>query len=235
MDITSGISKEVGQIIKKLRSIADSKNVEGMARFGIKSENALILGVSIYGIRDIAKGIPKDHKLARRLWDSGIHEARHLAAIIDEPAKVTEKQMETWITDFDSWDLCDQVCANLFDKTQFAYKKAFEWSARKEEFVKRAGFVLMATLSVRDKKAMDETFEKFFPIIMREAYDDRNFVRKAVNWALRQIGKRNIRLNQKAIKVGEEIKKLDSKTARWIASDALRELQSEKTQKRLRK
>lgn len=235
MDITSGISKEVGQIIKKLRSIADSKNVEGMARFGIKSENALILGVSIYGIRDIAKGIPKDHKLARRLWDSGIHEARHLAAIIDEPAKVTEKQMETWITDFDSWDLCDQVCANLFDKTQFAYKKAFEWSARKEEFVKRAGFVLMATLSVHDKKAMDETFEKFFPIIMREAYDDRNFVRKAVNWALRQIGKRNIRLNQKAIKVGEEIKKLDSKTARWIASDALRELQSEKTQKRLRK
>ena len=235
MGTISGNLMTVTQITEKLKSMASPENMEGMARFGIKSENAQVLGISIYDIRNVAKGIQKDHKLAQLLWDSRIHEARHLAAFVDEPAKVTEKQMETWAEDFDSWDLCDQVCANLFDKTPFAYKKAFEWSERKEEFIKRAGFVLMAALSVHDKKASDEEFEKFFPVIKREADDNRNFVRKAVNWALRQIGKRNIRLNQKAIKIAKEIKKLDSRSAKWIASDALRELQNEKIQKRLRK
>ena len=142
--------------------------------------------------------------------------------------------METWVKDFDSWDICDQVCSNLFDKTPFAYRKVIEWSNREEEFVKRAGFVLMATLSVHDKKADDKKFEQFFPIIKREANDNRNFVKKAVNWALRQIGKRNISLNKKAIKTAKEIQKMDSKSAKWIASDAIRELTNEKIQKRLK-
>ena len=141
--------------------------------------------------------------------------------------------MERWVKDFDSWDICDQLCGNLFDKTPFAYKKTFEWSKRKEEFVKRAGFVLMASLSVHDKKAGDGKFEQFMPIIKKHSIDDRNYVKKAVNWALRNIGKRNISLNEKAIKTAEEIKKFDSKSARWIANDAIRELTSDKVKKRL--
>jgi len=218
------------EILKKLKSMENRKNKEGMARFGIKTDKAY--GISLYELRPLAKKIGKDHKLAQKLWASEIHEARLLAAFIDEPDKVTKKQMEKWVKDFDSWDICDQTCAYLFDKTPYAYKKAIEWSRRNEEFVKRAGFVLMAALSVHDKKAKDKQFEKFFPIIVRESTDERNFVKKAVNWALRQIGKRNKALNKKAITVSREIKKKDSKAARWIASDALRELTSEKLQKR---
>lgn len=203
-----------------------------MARYGINPENSY--GISIYVLRKIAQEIPKDHSLALKLWDSGIREARILACYIEEPKMVTQRQMEKWVRDFNSWDVCDQVCSSLFDQTQFAYQKAFEWSARKDEFVKRAGFTMMAALSVHDKKAKDSAFKKFFPVIKLEATDDRNYVKKAVNWALRNIGKRNLNLNRAAIKTAEEIKKIDSKAARWIASDALRELTSEKIQKRLR-
>ncbi|MCL5433226.1 MAG: DNA alkylation repair protein [Patescibacteria group bacterium] len=226
-------------IIEKLKSLANPKNVEGMARFGINSKGTL--GVSIPQIRNIAKGILNNqknsrerHKLALELWESGIHEAKLLAGFIDDPKLVTEKQINEWIKDFDSWDVCDQVVSNLFDKTPFAWKKAFEYSKSKKEFVKRTGFVLMAALSVHDKKAKDEDFLKFFPVIKREATDERNFVKKAVNWALRQIGKRNIRLSKEAIKTAEEIKKIDSKSARWITSNALSELKSPQVQKRLR-
>jgi len=208
------------------------KAVEGMARFGINPENAY--GVSVPNLRMMAKEIGRNHVLAQQLWSSGIHEARILASMIDVPEKVTEKQMETWVKDFASWDVCDQCCSNLFDKTEFAYQKAVEWSKRNEEFVKRAGFVLMATLSVHDKKANDTEFLKFLPIIERESVDDRNFVKKAVNWALRQIGKRNVDLHKKAIKAAREIQRLDSKSAQWIAADALRELTSPAIQKRLR-
>ncbi len=218
-------------ILKKLKSQANPKNVKGMVRFGINSRNTY--GVSIPVLRKTAKEIGKDHQLALQLWDSGIHETRILASMIDVPEKVTEKQMEKWVKDFDSWDVCDQVCSNLFDKTRFAYQKAFEWSKRKEEFVKRAGFVLMATLSVHDKEAKDKKFEQFFPIIKREAHDERNFVKKAVNWALRQIGKRNLALNRKAVAVTKEIQRMDSKSAKWIAGDAIRELAGEDVKKRL--
>ena len=221
------------QVLKELKSQANPKNVEGMARFGINPENTL--GISVYVIRDMAKNIGKDHKLALKLWKSKIHEARMLAGFIAEPGKTGEALMEKWVKDFDSWDICDQVCSNLFDGTPLAYKKAFEWSRRKEEFVKRAGFVLMAALSVHDKKADDKKFETFLQVIKRESKDERNFVRKAVNLALRQIGKRNKKLNKKAIKTAKEIKKIDSKAARWIASDTLRELRSEAVQKRLKK
>lgn len=219
-------------ILKKLKSHANPKNIEGMARFGINPKNTY--GVSIPVLRKTAKEIGKNHQLAQELWASGIHEARILASMIDVPEKVTEKQMEKWIKDFDSWDVCDQVISNLFDKTEFAYPKAFEWSKRKEEFVKRAGFVMMATLSVHDKEAKDKKFEQFFPIIKREAHDERNFIKKAVNWALRQIGKRNLALNKKAIAIAKEIQRMDSKSTRWIAHDALRELTGEAVQKRLK-
>ncbi len=188
-------------ILKRLKSLSNPKAVEGMARFGINPKHTY--GVSIPKLRALAKEIGKNHLLARQLRSSRIHEARILAGMIDEPARVTEAQMERWVKDFDSWDVCDQVCSNLFDRTPFAYKKAVEWSARDEEFVKRAGFVLMAALSVHDKKAHDDDFVKFLPIIKREAIDDRNFVKKAANWALRQIGKRNKRLNAAAIKTAK--------------------------------
>jgi 3-methyladenine DNA glycosylase AlkD len=219
------------QVLKELRSIADPKNVDGMARFGINPEGTL--GISIYDLRPMAKRIGKDHEFAAQLWSTGIHEARLLAGFIDDPEKVTGRQMEAWAADFDSWDVVDQVCSSLFDQTKFAYPKAVEWSEREEEFVKRSGFVLMAALSVHDKDASDKEFEKFLPIIKREATDERNFVKKAVNWALRQIGKRNLALNKKAIKAAEEISKMDSKSARWIAADALRELRGDKVQSRL--
>ncbi len=219
-------------ILKRLRSLADPANVEGMARFGISRKNTL--GVSMPQLRSMAKKLGKDHRLALRLWDSGIHEARILASIVDDPSQVTEKQMERWVRAFDSWDVCDQACMNLLDKTPDAHKKAVEWSRRKEEFVKRAGFALMAALAVHDKKACDRDFTRFLPLIKRGSTDDRNFVRKAVNWALRQIGKRNLHLNAEAIKTAKTVYALDSASARWIASDAIRELSSPAVQKRLR-
>ena len=219
------------QIIKKLKSLSNHKNVQGMARFGINSKNTL--GISIYNLRPLAKEIGKNHKLALELWGSGIHEARILAGYIDEPEKVTEKQMGKWVRDFDSWDVCDQVCSSLFDQTPFVWKKLKEFTKRKEEFVKRTGFTLMACLAVHDKKAQDKDFIKLLPIIKREATDERNFVRKAVNWALRQIGKRNKNLNKEAIKLAQEILRIENKTAKWIASDTVRELTSLSIQKRL--
>lgn len=214
------------EVLQELRSKRNVESIKGMAKFGINTAKAY--GVSIPDLRKLAKGIGKNHDLALKLWSSEIHEARLLAGFIDEPDKVTEKQLEAWVKDFDSWDICDQVCSNLFDQTIFAYSKAFEWSKRQEEFVKRAGFVMMAALSVHDKRAKDKDFEEFLPVIKREAGDDRNYVKKAVNWALRQIGKRDARLNRSAIDTAHEIERMDSSAAKWIASDALRELAKKK-------
>ncbi len=193
-----------------------------MVRFGISADNTL--GVSVPILREMAKTIGKDHALALELWESGIHEARLLAGFIGEPEKTTKNQMNAWVADFDSWDICDQICSNLFDKTEFAYEMAFKWTADKREYVRRAGFVMMAALSVHDKKIDDKTFLKFFPLIEKYSTDERNFVRKAVNWALRQIGKRSLMLNRQAVIIGKKLEKLDSRSARWIAKDALREL-----------
>ncbi len=223
----------IEKYLNQLKSLADPESSAGMARFGINPENTM--GVSIPTLRKMAKDIGKNHALAQEFWSSGIHEARILAGMVDDPVEVTGEQMERWAADFDSWDVCDQVCSNLFDKTRFAYQKAHEWSGRKEEFVSRAGFVLMAALSVHDKKAGDEKFLEFLPLITKGALDERNFVKKAVNWALRQIGKRNLDLNKAAILTANDIRKIDSKAAKWIASDARRELTDEMIQKRLRK
>ena len=218
------------EVMSHLRSLANPEAVAGMARFGINPDHTL--GISIPNLRKLAKIIGKDHSLAQELWASGVHEARILASMVDDPAKVTQEQMERWAAEFDSWDVCDQCCSNLFDKCTLAYQEAVEWSGREQEFVKRAGFALMACLAVHDKKAADEKFLAFLPTIKREAVDPRNYVRKAVNWALRQIGKRNAGLNRAAIEAAQEILALDSKAARWIASDALRELSKERIQKR---
>lgn len=219
------------EVVERLRSLGDPKAVEGAARFGIHVSD--ILGVSAPNLRTLAREIGKDHRLAGRLWRTGIHDARGLAALVDDPAKVTQRQMEQWARDFNSWAVCDAACCCLFDKTPYAWDKAVEWTGREPEYVKRAGFVLMAALAVHDKKAPDERFEAFLLYLVKHATDERNFVKKAVNWALRQIGKRNRRLNGLAVWTAKVIREIDSKSARWIASDALRELTSEAVQMRL--
>ncbi len=220
-------------VIKKLQSLSNPENIKGMARFGISPDKAF--GISKPELRALAKEIGKDHRLALQLWETGYLEARIIASLIDEPEKVTESQMDKWVKDFDSWDVCDQCCINLFDKTPFVLKKIKKWSRAKEEYVKRAAFSLLAVIAVHDKKAADPVFIKFFPIIKRESTDKRNFVKKAANWALRQIGKRNIVLNKEAIKLAKEIQKIDDKTAKWIASDALKELESKNVNVRKKK
>ena len=220
-------------ILKKLKALSNLKAVEGMVRFGINPENTY--GVSVPNLRKMAKEIGKDHSLAQQLWASGIHEVRILASMIDDSNQVTKRQMDEWIKDFDSWDVCDQCCMNLFDKTPMAWEKAVEWTKREKEFEKRAGFTLMACLAWHDKESPDKKFLVFLLAIKRKADDDRNYVKKAVNWALRNIGKRNLSLNKKAIETAKEIQKMDSRSAKWIASDAIRELTSEAVQKRLQK
>lgn len=238
------------ETIKKLKLLKNQKNIDGMARFGINPKYAL--GINIPVLRELAKDIKhtlqgptlqsmeKKHNLAHKLWNSKIHEARILAGMIDVPEMVTEKQMDTWIKDFNSWDLCDQTCMNLFWQHPSAYKKATKWANLSPtakalgEYQKRTGFSLMAVLAWHDKKASEKKFTEFFPLIKREAIDERNYVKKAVNWSLRNIGKRNKNLNIEATKLAKEIDKIDNKTAHWIAKDALRELTSEKIQVRLK-
>ena len=223
----------VDEVMEKLKSRAKKDQLEGMARFAIVGDQRL--GVSVPDMRKIAKDIGKDHQLALDLWETGVPEGMIVAGMIAEPEKLTEQQMENWVVDINSWDICDQVCMNLFERTPLAEKKIFEWSLREEEFVKRASYALIACLAWHDKEASDEAFTQYFPVIVVGATDERNFVKKAVNWALRNIGKRNQALNKEAIEVAKEIQGIDSKSARWIASNAIRELESEKAQERLRK
>jgi 3-methyladenine DNA glycosylase AlkD len=219
-------------IVAELRALGDPAAREGQARFGIQTRRAF--GISIPSLRAIAKREGRDHDLALELWRTGIHEARLLAGFVDEPSAVTEGQMEAWAAEFDSWDLVDQCCAGLFDRTPWAYGKAEEWARRDEEFVKRAAFALMAALAVHDKEAPDQRFLHFLGLIEREAGDPRNFVKKAVNWALRGIGKRNLALNEAAVKAALRIQEQAKGSARWVASDALRELRNERVMARIR-
>ncbi|MFX1352000.1 MAG: DNA alkylation repair protein [Promethearchaeota archaeon] len=223
----------VEEVLKKLKAKARPDQLEGMARYGMVAEKRL--GVSVPDMRKIAKEVGKDHNLALELWKTGVAEGRIVAAMIDEPEKVTEDQMEDWVKDINSWDICDQVCMNLFEKTSLVWRKILDWSEREEEFVKRTAFALIACLAWHDKKAQDERFIALFPVIKQGSTDDRNFVKKAVNWALRNIGKRNLSLNTAAIRTAKEIQQIDSKAARWIASDAINELEGEAVQRRLRK
>jgi 3-methyladenine DNA glycosylase AlkD len=222
---------EYREVIDRLKTLSDPDRLAGMATAGIKVNKAL--GVSIPDLRKLAKEIGRDHRLALQLWRNPTHEVKILATMIDDPRQVTEEQMESWAADFHSWDLCDQCCNNLFCRTRFAWTKAEQWADRPEELVRRAGFVLMATLAVHDTNAADRDFIKFFGRIRDAATDERNFVKKAVNWALRQIGKRNHSLNQKAIGAAELLSRVDHPAARWISAAALQELTSDKVRARL--
>jgi 3-methyladenine DNA glycosylase AlkD len=226
-----GTTERTRAVIRRLNAMADRARLVGMERYGINTRKAL--GITVTELRGLARELDRDHDLAIGLWDSEIHEARILASMLDDPTEVTEAQMEAWAYDLDSWDVCDQVCANLFDRTRFAFRKAVQWSARDDEFVKRAGFALMACAAVHRKDVADAQFETFLPIIRAEATDDRNYVRKAVSWALRQIGKRSPELNRRAIDTAKQIQRIDARSARWIAGDALRELESRTVRERL--
>jgi 3-methyladenine DNA glycosylase AlkD len=236
--------RRVTDILAELQSMGSEKARTGMARYGIIVENAF--GVSVPELRSMAKRLGTDHPLALALWATGNHEARLVACFIDDPVLVSEPQVEAWARDFDSWDICDQATTSLFDQTKQAWSKAVEWPGRDEEWVRRAGFALMAGLAVHDKAATDRAFMRLLPVIERAASDERNFVKKAVNWALRNIGKRNQVLNAAAIACAERIRTNANKrtkgahagdpgvrSARWVAADALRELTSQKVQARL--
>ena len=242
---SAAVDTRVPQILSELRSLGSERNRAGMARYGINVAQAF--GVSVYELRRIAKRLGTDHSLALALWATGNHEARLLACFVDDPARVTERQLEAWVRGFDSWDLCDQATTSLFDQAPLAWPKAVEWAGRDDEWVKRAGFTLMAGLAVHDQAAPDQAFLRLLPIIERGAFDERNFVRKGVNWALRNIGKRNRTLHAAAVACAERLRARANaeaggerggtpsvRAARWVAADALRELTSEKTIARLR-
>lgn len=212
-------------VLSLLKKHGSRSAIGQMKHFGIESPKAF--GVNAPTLRKLAKQIGTDHRLALSLWKTGYHEARVLASFIADPEKVTERLMEEWVNDFDSWAVCDACCGELFDYTPFAIDKALEWSKRKKEYVKRAGFVMMAELAVHRKELDDSLFSSFFPVIERESTDGRNFVKKAVNWALRQIGKRNPSLNKQAMKVAMKLSGQNDSTSRWIGTDAIKDLQSE--------
>jgi 3-methyladenine DNA glycosylase AlkD len=219
--------------LRALKGLADPKVRAKMAYFGVRVPKAH--GISSPVLHQFAKQIGKDHRFARQLWTTGIHEARILATLIGESDQVTAAEMDRWVRDFDSWDVVDAACCYLYAHAKPAWNKTAAWSRRRKEFIKRASFSLIAYLSYKDKAAPDARFVRFLRVIEREAHDERNFVKKAVNWALRNIGKRNRRLNKEAIRAGERIRRQGSRSARWIAADALRELKSEAVQSRLQR
>lgn len=224
--------KTIDDVLNELNRVSTPSAKITQAYFGIAGIKNL--GLAMPQMRTIAKKIGWNHDLALQLWKTGIHEARHVAIFIADPKQVTVKLMETWIKDFNSWDIVDNCCGTLFDKTPIAFEKAMEWTKRKKEFEKRAGFAMMATLTMHDKKAEDKKFVQFFPFIISESGDERNFVKKAVNWALRQIGKRNERLCRQAIQTAKEIAKKGDPVSKWIASDALHELEKYKREGKIK-
>ena len=223
----------IPQILTELKKNSDTKNIEQMARFGIFPKKTF--GVKMPILRKLAKKIGKNHDLAQDLWKKGFRETQILASIIDEPEKVTLKQIKNWISDFDYWEICDQCVMNLFEKIPFIWDECINFANDEREFFRRTGFVIMARLAVSDKKASDKKFIAFFPLIKKFSTDERNMVKKAVNWALRQIGKRNLALHKEALKIAQEISQINNKTAKWISSDAIRELKNEKIISRIKK
>ena len=223
---------EITEIINIFEELADPEQIEGMARFGINPKNTYAIRMPV--LKKIAKDYKNNHELALKLWDIDTRETRILASLVDVPSEVTSVQMDKWADDFDYWEICDQCCINLFRKTDFADEKILKWSKSNKEFTKRAAFALIATLSVHDKKSDDEVFIQYLDLVKREAIDERHLVKKAVNWALRQIGKKNLNLNKIALEMAFEIDKIDSSSAHWIAKDAIRELTNEKTLERIR-
>jgi 3-methyladenine DNA glycosylase AlkD len=224
---------DVAYALAWLEKRGSKKNRDGMARYGIVASK--VFGVSMGTMQSLAKELGRDHALSEALWKTGWYEARMLASLVGEPARVTPAQMERWSRGFDNWAVCDTATFVLWDRTPHAWTKVHEWSTRKEEFVKRAAFAMLASLTVHDKQAPDEPYLKGLKLIEHEASDDRNFVKKAVNWALRSIGKRNPALNKAAIAVARRLAESDDPASRWVGKDALREVTSPAVQKRLSK
>ena len=226
------VKADVASVLHWLKKHSSTATREGMARYGIPSDNAS--GVSVADIRRLAKQVGRDHQLALALWETGSYEARMLTPFVDEPMRVTPAQMDRWCRDFDSWAICDALCFHLFDKTPHAWKKIAEWSNARAEFVKRASFALLASVALHDKSAPDKSFLDSLALIERAATDDRNFVRKAVSWALRGIGKRNSVLHAAAVRLATRLAASSDSAARWIGKDALRDLATAATLKRLK-
>ena len=226
-------SNDVDTVVLKLKRLGTKAGRDGMARFAIPSDNAF--GVSVGDIREVAKQLGRDHDLALELWETGLYEPRMLACFIDDPKQVTPTQLDRWCRDFDSWAICDTACFHLFDRTPHAWRKVEQWASRRDEFVKRAAFALLASLALHDKKTDDEPFLRCLPLVEREAGDERNFVKKGVNWALRAIGKRSRSLHAVAVVMSERLSKSDLAAARWVGKDALRELKGPVAMRRLAK
>jgi 3-methyladenine DNA glycosylase AlkD len=222
---------DLAEVLGRLRTLADPQRLEGMARYGIGSDGAL--GVTVTELRKVAREVGRDHGLAAELWDTGVHEARILASLVDDASLVDEAQFERWAAGFESWDLCDQVCQNLFRHAAPAWTKAVEWTRRPDLFVKRAGFSLVAGLAVADKRSDDQRFAGLLPALADGADDERPLVRKGASWALRAVGKRSPRLHALAMETATQLRRRDGSGARWVGTDVLRELQSESVQRRL--
>jgi 3-methyladenine DNA glycosylase AlkD len=225
------VEHDVDEVIAALQKRASKKTRDGMARYAIPSQRAF--GVPVGEIRKLGKALGKSHALAEALWDSGHYEARMLATFIDDIALVTPKQMDRWCKDFDNWAICDTACFGFFDRSVHAYEKVAAWAKRKPEFEKRAGFALLASLALHDKRADNEVFLALLPLIEQGAHDERNFVKKAVSWALRGVGRRSIELNRASIEVAERLSRSTNAPARWVGKDALRELAGPAVRKRL--
>ncbi len=221
----------VDEVLTWLKKKGTQRTVDGMARYGIQAERAF--GVTVGALQVFRKRIGKDHELSQALWASGWYEARLLAAFVGDPKRVTRRQMNAWAASFENWADCDTVCFHLFDRTPYAFEKARQWASSPREFVKRAAFALMASLTVHDKSATDDRFLDFLPLIETGARDERNFVKKAVNWALRSVGKRRPALNAAAVDVAERLAMSEEAACRWVGKNALRELTSPKVQSRL--
>lgn len=227
----ASLAEEVEAIIASLRRSATKRTRDGMARYGIPSDNAF--GVSVGDMQKLAKRLGRNHELAAALWETGFYEARMLASFVDEPAHVTPAQMDRWCRDFDSWAICDTVCFHLFDRTAHAWRKIAQWCNRKDEFVKRGAFALLASLALHDKHTGDEPFVESLPLVEAAASDERNFVKKGVSWALRAIGRRNSTLNVAAVTVARRLAASADAAARWVGKDALRELTGPAVTRRL--
>ena len=222
----------VREVLATLERKGSRKNREGMARYGIVADK--VFGVSVSEIQKIAKTLGRDHDLALALWKTGWYEARMMTAFVDEPAAVTPRQMDRWAKDFDNWAICDNTCFHLFDRTPHAWKKISQWSTRREEFVKRAAFALLAGVALHDKKAPDAPFLRALTLVERAAPDDRNFVKKGVSWGLRVLGRRNRTLNKAAVEISRRLVASPRPAAAWIGRDAFRELTSAMVQRRLK-
>lgn len=219
------------QVLARLKSMGDAEDLKGMARFGMSVEKRF--GVSVPEMRKMAKEIGRNHALALKLWKTGIADARILASMIADPEAMRARDLKDWVFAFDSWDVCDQVCMNLLEKVPLARRKIPEWAAREEEFVRRSAFALIACLAWHDKQASDAEFRRYLPLIRRGAEDERNFVKKAVSWALRNIGKRNAALHKAAMQTAKDLQRMDSRVARWIAADTIRDLEAAKARGRV--